>query len=86
MQLIYAHFPPAAILAAERHLRAQTRIEQRAHQFWLAAGGRPGNAWADWLRAEREVVQNLCAALRSGNLLQPQTSLTRLPPDESSYA
>jgi hypothetical protein len=67
VQLIYAHLPPAVILATEQHLRAQTNIEQRAHKLWFAQGCRPGDALGDWLRAEYEVVQNLCQALLSQN-------------------
>ena len=46
VQLIYAHLPPAVVLAAEQHLRAQTNIEQRAHELWfsprLPSGRRAG--------------------------------------------
>lgn len=38
VQLIYAHFPPAAVLAAEKHLRAQTNI------------GHGGSLWSQGLR------------------------------------
>jgi hypothetical protein len=67
MQLVYACLPPVMVLAMEQHLRAQTRIEQRAQELWFAGGG--GNALADWLRAESEVVQNLCYALLHGGHL-----------------
>jgi len=74
IQLIYAHLPPAVILATEQHLRAQTQIEQRAQQLWFERGSRPGNALNDWLRAEREVVQNLCAALRHRRIPEPEAA------------
>ncbi|MGO9588199.1 MAG: DUF2934 domain-containing protein [Limisphaerales bacterium] len=67
IQLIYAHLPPAVVLATEQHLRAQTHIEQRAHQLWFAQGCRLGGALDDWIRAECEVVQNLCQAFLSRN-------------------
>ena len=73
-QLIYAHLPPAAVLATEQHLRAQTQIEQRAQQRWYARGGCSGGALGDWLRAEREVVQNLCDALLRRNLWKPESA------------
>lgn len=73
IQLIYAHFPPAVVLAAEQHLRAQTNIEQRAHQLWFAQGCRPGGGLGDWIRAECEVVQNLCQALLSRNTREPDS-------------
>ena len=72
IQLIYAHLPPAVVLAAEQHLRAQTNIERRAHQLWLAQGCRAGVALNDWIRAECEVVQNLCQALLSRNSREPE--------------
>jgi len=72
IQLIYAHLPPAVVLAAEQHLRAQTNIEQRAHQLWFAQGCRPGAALSDWVRAECEMVQNLCQALLSRNTREPE--------------
>jgi hypothetical protein len=75
VQLIYAHLPPAVVLATEQHLRAQTNIEQRAHQLWFAQGRRPGGALGDWIRAECEVVQNLCQALLIRNSGRAETGL-----------
>ncbi|MGB7747989.1 MAG: DUF2934 domain-containing protein [Verrucomicrobiia bacterium] len=72
IQLIYAHIPPAVVMVVEHHLRAQTNIEQRAHQLWFAQGCRPGGGLGDWLRAEYEVVQNLCQALLSQNNREPE--------------
>ena len=72
IQLIYAHLPPAIVLAAEQHLRAQTNIEQRAYQIWFAQGCHLGGALGDWIRAECEVVQNLCQALLSRNAREPE--------------
>ncbi len=72
VQLIYAHLPPLGVLAAEHHLRAQTQIEQRAQQLWFAGLGRPAAALNDWLRAEREVVNELCAAFLHRNLRPPE--------------
>lgn len=72
VQLIYAHLPPAVVLAVDQHLRAQTNIEQRFHQLWFARGCRPGGTLNDWIRAETEVVQNLCQALLDRNPREPQ--------------
>jgi len=71
IQLIYAHLPPVMVLATEQHLRAQTNIEQRAHQLWFARDCGPGCALDDWVRAECEVVQKLCQALLGRNTGQP---------------
>lgn len=72
VQLVYASLPPAAVLAVEQHLRVQTQIEQRARQLWLAAVSRPVAAANDWLRAEREVVNELCRALRHPDHRPPE--------------
>lgn len=72
VQLIYAHIPPAAVLAAEKHLRAQTNIEQRVQQLWFDRGRRPVGALGDWLRAECEEVQQLCQALVNRNAHEPE--------------
>jgi len=74
LQMIYAQLPPAFVLAAEHHLRAQTQIEQRAQQLWFAGGGRPEGALENWLQAEREVVQKLCEALRPRNFREPESA------------
>ena len=71
VQLIYAHLPPATILATRQHLRAQTRIEQRAQQLWFTGKARSADALNHWLRAEQEVVRELCAALRPSPVSQP---------------
>lgn len=71
VQLIYAHIPPAVVLAAEKHLRAQTNIEQRARQLWLSRGCRPVGDLGDWLRAECVEVQKLCQALLNRNSCEP---------------
>ena len=72
VQLIYAHLPPAVILATEQHLQAQTNIERRAHQLWFAQGCRAGVALNDWIQAECEVVQDLCQSLLSRNNREPE--------------
>lgn len=74
IQFIYAHLPPAIILATAQHIRAQTQIEQRAQQIWFAGNDRPENTLDNWLRAEREVVQNLCEALLHRNVQEPEST------------
>jgi hypothetical protein len=74
VQLIYAHIPPAAILAADKHLRAQTNFEQRVQQCWLDQDCRTGAALGDWIRAECAEVQKLCQALLSWNAHGPESS------------
>ena len=74
-QLIYAHLPPAIVLATEQHLRAQTNIEQRARELWFTQGCQPGGALGYWIRAECEVVQQLCQALLNRNPGREETGL-----------
>jgi hypothetical protein len=41
-------------LTVEEHLWLHRRMEQRAHELWLAGGGRRKTALENWLQAERE--------------------------------
>jgi hypothetical protein len=36
---------------------AREEIAARAHELFLARGGRHGNDWGDWFRAEAELLQ-----------------------------
>jgi len=72
VQLIYAYLPPAVVLAAKQHLRAQTNIEQRVHQLWFTQGCRSRGALEDWIRAECEAVQKLCQALVRRDPQEPE--------------
>jgi len=47
---------------AEEHLKVQQEIERLAHKLWCAQGCRQGGALGDWLRAEREVLEQFIAA------------------------
>ena len=49
------------------HLKVQTEIEQRAHELWLAGGSRSNTALNNWLRAEREVLEDFILR-RQGSL------------------
>jgi len=74
IQLVYACLPPATVHALGQHLQAQTQIEQRAQQIWFAVVGQPASALNDWLRAEREVVNELCSALQLRNHPEPDVA------------
>ena len=45
------------VFTAEEHLGVQEQIERRARQLWCVGGCRHGTALNDWLRAEREVLE-----------------------------
>ena len=40
------------------HMNVQMKIEQRAHELWLAGGSRQDTSLDNWLRAEREVLED----------------------------
>ena len=46
-------------------LRQESHIAKRAYELWLAGGCCHGNDLGDWLRAEREVVEQRAAATSS---------------------
>ena len=68
VQVIYAHLPPAMVLAGQQHFRAQTSLEQAVSRRWFAREDQQGGGWDSWLRKEREVVNQLCEALLRGNV------------------
>jgi hypothetical protein len=47
---------------AEDHLRVQQQIERRPYGLWVAEGCPEGSSLRNWLRAEREVLTQFCAA------------------------
>lgn len=49
------------------HLKVQEQIEQRAYELWLAGGSRQNGALENWVRAEREVLQDFIIR-RQGSL------------------
>lgn len=63
--LVCAHFSSGIILAIEQHLRAEIQIRQRAEQLWQ--GGQE-SALENWIQAEGEVVNRLCAAFEHQNV------------------
>jgi len=44
------------------HLKVQEQIEQRAYELWLAGGSRQNGALENWVRAEREVLEDFIRA------------------------
>lgn len=52
------HTRRVPVFTVADHLKVQRQIEQRAHALWLAGGSRQDTALSNWLRAEREVLQN----------------------------
>jgi len=56
------------LFTVEDHLRVQQQIEARANELWRAGGCCDGTALSDWLRAEREVLEQFVLAY---DLAQP---------------
>jgi hypothetical protein len=52
----------APLFTVDDHLRVQHQIEVRANEFWRAGGCREQSALNDWLRAEREVLEQFVLA------------------------
>ena len=44
------------------HLKVQEQIEQRAYELWLAGGSHQNGALENWVRAEREVLEDFIQA------------------------
>ena len=44
------------------HLKVQKQIEQRAYELWLAGGSHQNGALENWVRAEREVLEDFIQA------------------------
>jgi len=47
----------APLFTVEDHLRVQQQIEARANELWREGGCCDQSALSDWLRAEREVLE-----------------------------
>ena len=53
----------AAGFTADEHLSAQKAIENRAYELWRAGGCREMAGLKDWLRAEREILDEFLPTL-----------------------
>ena len=52
----------APVFTVDDHLHVQQQIEKRAHELWREGGCRDQSALSDWLRAEREVLEQFVLA------------------------
>ena len=52
----------APLFTVDDHLHVQQQIEKRAHELWREGGCRVQSALSDWLRAEREVLEQFVLA------------------------
>jgi hypothetical protein len=58
---------------SEEHLGVQEQIERRARELWAVGGCRQGTALNDWLKAEREVLEQFIRVYARRRTL-PQSS------------
>ena len=59
--------PKVPVFTVADHLKVQMQIEQRAYELWLARGSHQNGALENWLRAEREVLEDFILR-RQGSL------------------
>ena len=50
------------VFTVAEHLNVQKQIEQRAYELWLAGGSHQNGALENWVRAEREVLEDFIQA------------------------
>lgn len=50
------------VFTVAEHLNVQEQIERRAYELWLAGGSRQNGALENWVRAEREVLEDFIQA------------------------
>jgi len=69
----------APFFTVDEHLRVQNQIERRAYELWRAGGYREYSALSDWLRAEREVLEQFVLAYNARHLGRRQASKRSAP-------
>ena len=69
----------APFFTVDDHLCVQHQIEVRAHELWRAGGYREESALSDWLRAEREVLEEFVLAYNAQHLARREASQRPAP-------
>jgi len=59
MKQTRAKFP---VFTVGDHLKVQEQIEQRAYELWLGGGSHQNGTLENWVRAEREVLEDFIQA------------------------
>ena len=62
----------APLFTVDDHLRVQQQIEERANELWRAGGCCDQSALSDWLRAEREVLEQFVLAYALQPSVRPE--------------
>jgi len=70
----------APLFTMDDHLHVQQQIEERAYELWRAGGRCDHAALSDWLRAEREVLEQFVLAypLRPSPLQEPKRPIAKV--------
>ena len=64
----------AHLFTVNDHLGVQHQIERRAYELWRAKGCPEESALSDWLRAEREVLEQFVLAYNARHLTRREAS------------
>jgi len=60
----------APFFTVDDHLGVQHQIERRAYELWRAGSYREESALGDWLRAEREVLEQFVLAYSARHIVR----------------
>ena len=55
------------VFSVADHLKVQQQIEKRAHEIWCMRRHQQDTALDDWLRAEREVLEDFIMTVTTHN-------------------
>lgn len=69
----------APLFSVDDHLRVQHQIEVRANELWCAGGRCEDSALNDWLRAEREVLEQFVLACNARHIARRDASQRPAP-------
>jgi len=75
----------APFFTVDDHLRVQHQIEVRAYELWCAGRCREESALSDWIRAEREVLEQFVLAYNAPHLESGRQADDRLPESNRRY-
>lgn len=74
----------APLFTVADHLRVQHHIEVRANEFWRSGGCCEHSALSDWLRAERDVLEQFVLAYKRAARSAPGGKPTTGSPSQAA--
>ena len=75
----------APLFTADDHLHVQQHIEKRAHELWREGGCCDQSALSDWLRAEREVLEQFVLAYAMRPPARREPLADDKPPNQKTH-